>query len=452
MRVLIAVHGYPPTHNGGAERRAERLARGLASLGHAVDVLCIETPSASRPELHWIDSASDGVRVRRVSFNLGQMPDPVRWSYENPDLGAVAAEMIAEHKPDILHMFSGYLTGASVVQAAHQAGVRTVISLTDYWWLCHQINLVRTDDTRCDGPSPLKCARCQAELQRRFRLPAQIAPGLLGLAWQGAAALPVLEEPLGIAEQRRRRAVLLKTLSLADALIAPSHYLAETYIRHGAPAERIHVWRQGVELNICPLRKPDPAFRFGFLGQVKPHKGVHTLLDAWELLGGSQPRRLTIYGSAEGDPEYAAQIRARVAQLPDVSWPGTFAATGPWPVLAELDALVMPSRWVENSPNSILEAQAMGVPIVGTNLGGIAELVDHGRNGLLFAVDDAADLARQLQRLLDEPELGAHLRRNPIPFQAQPEDVMHKIELYTRLIRSGRAMDRSGELRAIGVC
>ena len=75
-------------------------------------------------------------------------------------------------------------------------------------------------------------------------------------------------------------------------------------------------------------------------------------------------------------------------------------------MLAELDVLVVPSRWVENSPNVILEAQAMGVPVVGIATSAASpELVTHEQNGLLFETDNAADLARQLQRLLDDPGL-----------------------------------------------
>jgi glycosyltransferase involved in cell wall biosynthesis len=106
-----------------------------------------------------------------------------------------------------------------------------------------------------------------------------------------------------------------------------------------------------------------------------------------------------------------------------------------WNVLADIDVLVVPSRWVENSPNSILEAQAVGVPIVGANLGGVAELVEHERNGLRFAVDDVDDLAKQMQRLLDEPDLLHQLRRSPMPFQSADEEVNRISGLYQELAR-----------------
>jgi glycosyltransferase involved in cell wall biosynthesis len=129
-----------------------------------------------------------------------------------------------------------------------------------------------------------------------------------------------------------------------------------------------------------------------------------------------------------------------VSQLEGVSWAGHFAGSQVWDVLAEIDVLVIPSRWVENSPNSILEAQAVGVPIVGTNLGGIAELVTHERNGLLFIIDDANDLARQMQRLLDEPQLIARLRFSPLAFRSVEEELGQIAALYQELVEDREAI------------
>jgi glycosyltransferase involved in cell wall biosynthesis len=81
--------------------------------------------------------------------------------------------------------------------------------------------------------------------------------------------------------------------------------------------------------------------------------------------------------------------------------------------MAGLDVLVVPSRWYENSPNVILEAQAFNVPIVATGLGGMAELVRDEIDGLLFELNNAQDLARQLQRTFEDRELLSRLLPTP---------------------------------------
>ena len=82
--VIIAVHGYPPTFGGGAERRAERTARGLLKRGYRVAVLCVESAATSRPGVPWQESEQDGVLVRRLFFDANAAPDRFRQAYDSP--------------------------------------------------------------------------------------------------------------------------------------------------------------------------------------------------------------------------------------------------------------------------------------------------------------------------------------------------------------------------------
>jgi glycosyltransferase involved in cell wall biosynthesis len=317
------------------------------------------------------------------------------------------------------------------------------VTLTDYWWLCHQINLIRTDGVRCDGPSLAACTRCHAETFRRYRLPARMWPRGTNVLWSLAERSSMLGRLMGQTQQGQRRATLLGALEDADALIAPSRYLANFYLREGVAPAKLHVWRQGVDTRGALPHRPSDVLRVGYLGQIKPHKGIDVLLDAWARLGGTRPRRLVLYGSEGGDGAYGQRIRERIAGLDGVIWPGEFGHGGPWQVLADLDVLVVPSRWPENSPNSILEARAARVPVVGSDLGGVAELLRHEEDGLLFRVDDPADLARQLQRLLDEPALVGRLREQT-PMVHSVDDEVDRVSALYRAI-----LERRGPLARI---
>jgi glycosyltransferase involved in cell wall biosynthesis len=87
-----------------------------------------------------------------------------------------------------------------------------------------------------------------------------------------------------------------------------------------------------------------------------------------------------------------------------ISVAGPFAHADAPRVYASFDTLVVPSIWYENSPNVILEAFACGVPVLAADLGGMAELVDHERNGYLFAANDEAALAGALRRAIEQPQ------------------------------------------------
>lgn len=436
LRILIAVHGYPPVQNGGAERRAARTARHLTARGHQVQVLTVTTGD---PGTHDVD----GIPVTRLGLSevwafVGSVEE-----FVNPVVEQAAANILKTWQPDIVHLFSGYLMSSSVLMAATRAGARSVVSLTDYWWTCHTIVLVTSSGERCDGPSLSGCARCLAETRRRFRYMGQFGGGIVDRAWGQIADRPAsrVAERLQLPVIAHRLETLPNVLRCADALISPSQYLADHYIRHGVDPDRMRVQRQGVELHACPVRVAGRALRVGYIGQVKHHKGVDLILHAWRKLSGSRPRELHIFGSAAGEDAYEAQIKRMLATTDAAQWHGEFSGAEVWTMLAHLDVLVVSSRWVENSPNAILEAQAMGVPVIGANLGGIAELVRHDENGLLFAVDDADDLARQLQRLLEDPTIVPRLRSAPNSFRSVQVELDELEQLYQSLVACG-ACDR----------
>ncbi len=101
-------------------------------------------------------------------------------------------------------------------------------------------------------------------------------------------------------------------------------------------------------------------------------------------------------------------------------------------VFAALDALVVPSIWIENAPFVIREAYAAGVPVVASNLGGMAELVSHERSGLLFEPGNADDLRRAIRRLLDEPQLLDRLRAGLPRMKTMEEDAEWTRQVYAR--------------------
>jgi glycosyltransferase involved in cell wall biosynthesis len=105
----------------------------------------------------------------------------------------------------------------------------------------------------------------------------------------------------------------------------------------------------------------------------------------------------------------------------------------------DLDVLVVPSRWYENAPGVIFEAFAAGMPVIATNLGGMSGFVRPGKNGLLFALDDAEDLAVQLSTLIEDRSLLGRLRAGIGPVKTVGEYASELIELYGTLAgRTGR--------------
>lgn len=435
MKIVIAVHHFPPAFGGGAEWRAYRTAAALQARGHDVRVICVERIDASLDSgVAWEDDIYKGVAVRRLFFNLAAAPDPVRWEYDNPWTGNHLREFLGEYRPDVFHLIGGYLMGAGAIRAANEAGLPTIATLTDYWFICPRVTLLRSNGQICTGAAPRDCVRCLAEEKRRYRWPARVIPKLMDHLWTSSLA-GRLSVPVDLVAIERRQQVLAEALDQLDLAICPSEFLREVYIRAGAPADRLIRSRQGLVLSGDTIPKsPSAALRIGYTGQLAEHKGVHLLIEAFKHLDSrTRPVTLTIYGDPTPFPRYVGRLRQLTGNHPGIHFAGTYSHSDLSHVLSELDVVVVPSIWYENSPNSILEAFAYQTPVVASDLGGMSELIDHEKSGLLFAPGDVADLGRQLQRLVDEPGLLQQMSEGVPPVRTLDEEIEELVSLYKRV-------------------
>jgi glycosyltransferase involved in cell wall biosynthesis len=436
MKILMAVHHLPPTFGGGAEWRAQRTARELQQAGHQVQIVCVESITHGEGQkLQHTTTDQDGVTVHRLYFDLARSPDPFLWSYRNPLVGQHVRGLLRAFGPQILHLISGYLMSGSTIEAAQQVGVPVVLSLTDFWFLCPRITLLRSDGSLCTTPAdPLACALCLRKEKRRYRLPDQMSGGiagrLLSRIWQR-------NDDALVAAIRERKAYLLSLLNTVDAVISPSRFLKDMIeAQGGAPRHAVHM-RQGLDLHGWADAGPAPGndrLRIGYIGQIARHKGVDILVEAFCSLRPAERRpRLELFGDADQFPRFADRLRRRVAGRDDVLFAGRFDHSQIRRIHAGIDVLVVPSRWYENSPNVILEAFATGTPVVVSALGGMAELVTDGVNGFHFEAGNVKALARVLQRFVDQPDLAARLGRATPPVKTVQKEIEELLLLYRAL-------------------
>jgi glycosyltransferase involved in cell wall biosynthesis len=148
------------------------------------------------------------------------------------------------------------------------------------------------------------------------------------------------------------------------------------------------------------------VLRIGYIGTLFEHKGVDILIRAFQLLKAPEKALLKIYGSTKQFAEYADTLIALAKSDPltrdSVQFLETFHNDDFGKVLSEIDVMVVPSRWYENTPLVMQSALTTKTPMIATDLGGMSELIDHGKNGLLFKLNDHEDLAAQLRKLLDD--------------------------------------------------
>lgn len=432
MRVLIGVHHFPPTHQGGAELRALRTARYLQSRGIDVYVVCVEDIEfGSRPGCFSKEEVYEEVPLTRLFLNFHLYPDPHRFEYENLWIKEVTSELIHRLTPTLFHLFSGYLLSGSVIVEAKKAGLPVCLSLTDFWFLCREINKLTPLGKLCPlATSWVDCVRCEAAHRRRYRVLEQMFPSVMTLYWK-----------LHWAERDQilqRETFLQKVLGQVDLFISPSQFLRSVYVRAGIPEERIVFCRQGRDF---PALKPEnliktfsPELRVGYTGQIAPHKGVHLLAEALRMLP-SVPVSAYVYGDMNAYPHYTAYVKKVVAKDARFHWMGKYSMEIPlWKVYQNIDVQIVPSIWYENSPNVILEAFAHRTPVITSTQGGMAEMVRDGVDGLHFEHGSAKSLAECIDRVNRDRGLLRRLQEGIQPVKSIRQEMDELIEIYQKIL------------------
>jgi glycosyltransferase involved in cell wall biosynthesis len=204
-------------------------------------------------------------------------------------------------------------------------------------------------------------------------------------------------------------------LSHVDLFIAPSEFLLQRYVDWGVPADRIVCEDYGrrPSIRLAEREEDRPRNRFGYFGQLNPYKGVDTLLTAMAQFGDRPDIQLRLHGANldQQDDDFQDRFATLLERAEaNVTMMGQYQpADMPW-LMRDIDWVVVSSRWWENSPLVIQEAFMQSRPVICSGIGGMAEKVANGVNGLHFAVNDAHSLAAAIERAATEDGLWESLR------------------------------------------
>lgn len=384
LRVLIATPGHPDHVPGGTDIAARDLAQALRASGRAEAVLVAGVTRLHRePPGDQLLLAAEGADDELLLF-AGAYDRFLMTRQDAAALKDAWERILHRARPDIVHLHGLDRLGADIVALIRRLRprARIVLTLHDFAPICFNGGLMRRpgDGGLCERSSAAACARCFPEHSvERFRM---------------------------------RELHLRSTLLAVDQLLAPSRFLAERFVRWGIPAERIEVMPNAAAAATAPEPTPDRRRVFAFFGNLVPHKGILTLLEAIrQLRADGDDLRLEVHGAAPfPEPGFATALDDARRRGDGVTWHGGYGRGELGARMASAGWVVVPSSWWENAPLVVLEAFRHGRPVICSGIGGMAELVADGIAGLHVPPGDAVALAQTLRRAAAEPGLWERLR------------------------------------------
>ncbi len=334
--------------------------------------------------------AEHGVDVRRLTtdsddiagFSAPQralLPARVVWSRSGRRL---VERALRDEQPDVVHVHNTFpLLSPAVLWTAARSGAAVVQTLHNFRPLCANGALFHAG---------APCEDCLG------RMPALAALRHGCYRDSRAATVPVaamgaLHRSIGT----WRRCV--------HAFVVPSAFGRSKYAQAGWAVERFHV---------KPNTAFDPGLRregvgdgFLFVGRLGPEKGADVLLDAWRRAFPDGGQRLDVVGSGELEDD----LRAAAEGADGVHFHGQLPFAQVLELMARARALVFPTLAYELFPRTVAEAYAVGLPVLASRRGSVAEIVVDGETGLLVEPRDADALAAGLRRLAGDDALSRRL-------------------------------------------
>jgi glycosyltransferase involved in cell wall biosynthesis len=448
VKALQVPFCFYPDPVGGTEVYVAALAR-LLKAEHGCDALIAAPGERSNEYMH------ENLRVRRFAVSP-EVADVSELYGEGDDLAAREFEKILdEEQPDVVHLHAS-TRGVSlrIVRAAKAKKISVVFTYHTPTVTCTRGTMMRWDRVPCDGE--MLSRRCTACTLHGLGTNPLAATMLASMPKIGREVLRKSRRSGGMWTALRMRELVERRhsatralLAEVDHIVAVCEWVRDALLRNGVPSNKITLCRQGVpdnrELitdNSCnryalPERfTNDRPLRLVFLGRLDPTKGVHVLIEALRL-DRSLPVSLDIYGTVQGEggAAYASRLKKLAGEDQRVQFCSPVGADEVVRTLRQYDMLAVPSQWLETGPLVVLEAFAAEVPVFGSNLGGIAELVSDGVNGLLVPHSRTKAWWTALQRVIASPHRLTEFRQKLGKVRAMRQIASEMARLYGCLIK-----------------
>jgi glycosyltransferase involved in cell wall biosynthesis len=437
--VLHVSFTFAPDPVGGTEIYVEALAHGLRS--HGIESLIVAPSRQNRDEVY----EHNGLRVRRFR-SAPESKQMLRELYGDGDAEAAVGfeRILDEEGPDAVHIHA-FTRSVSIllIRAVKRRGLPVFFTYHTPTISCQRGTLMLWGEEACDGALRVRrCTSCflesrglprsAANLLSRIPLPIASAvqrAGLSGGIWT-AVRMPELV--------RARHAAFQALMREADGIVAPKQWVHDLLVRNGVPSCKITISQQGLTCSEDTRQsRPDVAstpLRVAFLGRADKMKGVDTLIKAVRATP-ELSIKVDLYGVTQGagEDKYWTVLKSLAADDARIKFLVPVPHQQVVSLLRGYHLLAVPSRCLETGPLVVLESLAAGTPVIGSNLGGIAEWIRHEKNGLLVDVHDVQSWAAALCRCAEDRRLLESLRQGTKLPRSMKDVAQDMAQMYRRV-------------------
>jgi len=352
----------------------------LESKGHSLAFFSME---------HMENTVSEWNRyfVKHVDYNvrhnLKEQIEILKKTLYSREAEKKLLRLLDDFSPDVAHIhnFNHQLT-PSILFALRRKNVPIVMTMHDYKLVCSSYSMLNHGHIceLCKGRRFYNCLRTKCHKDSFSK-----------------SLLATIESYL--------HHHILNSYKFIKYFICPSKFIMDKVQDMGLKGKFVHI-PNFVDTENLKVAEKQKQPTFVFWGRLSYEKGIHTLVEAMRGLSA----KLVIVG----DGQIKAEIEKKIKQgnAGNIRLLGYLKDNNLFNKIREAHIAVIPSEWYENNPISILEAFALGIPVIGSRIGGIPELVKDGETGLLFEHGNVKDLRNKIIKLLSEPDKVLQMGKN----------------------------------------
>lgn len=357
MKILLSNKFY--YRRGGDCIYTLNLEQLLIQHGHEVAVFAMQYPEN-------IPSEWEKYFPSVVKFSAGlSIVEAIRRPMGTKEVKKKFSALLNDFQPDVVHFNNIHSQLSPIIaQIAHERGVKVVWTLHDYKLLCPRYDCLRNSEV---------CELCFTDKKQVLK----------NRCMKDSLFASIL------AYQEAKKWTREKLEKFTDIFICPSRFMARKMIQGGFNKNRVVTLCNFIDIGKTQRENYAKEDYYCFIGRLSHEKGVETLIESAKTL----PYKLKIIGDGNLKELLIAQADKNIEFVGHKNWNEIKEIVG------KARFSIIPSEWYENNPLSVIEALCLGTPVLGAGIGGIPELIEIGKTGMLFESHNVEDLKVKIEQM-----------------------------------------------------